>query len=110
MLMPYQAVSFHPKPCASRRIVASCVGLLTLSFVFYNVTANLPPSSAQVVLRANKADRLPSVSALAPNKNSYVDTKSESALQDEKLPFACESVVSPLVHSVLKQIPGRCLS
>jgi hypothetical protein len=64
MLMSYQAVSFRPKPCASRRIVASCMGMLTLAFVFYGATANLPAPSAQAVFRANKADRLPSVSAL----------------------------------------------
>jgi hypothetical protein len=57
-------------------------------------------SSVQIVNRMQKGDRLPLVQINAPRVPVY----------DSRLPDGCDSLVSPLTHSHLARIAGRCVS
>jgi hypothetical protein len=68
--------------------------------------------SGKIVNRTQKGDRLPLVPALHLNAvNQPREIKVPSAPSyDSKLADGCESLVSPLAHSRLARIAGRCVS
>ncbi len=66
----------------------------------------------QIVNRTEKGDRLPLITALAPNRgNRVLDVKVMRRLnRDQQLIEGCDALVSPLTGSQWGQIAGRCVS
>ena len=66
--------------------------------------------SAAIVNRAQKSNRLPLVPALHQNPVSRQLEVNLPRIPNQDLADGCESLASPLAHSPLAQIAGRCLS
>jgi hypothetical protein len=69
-------------------------------------------SSAEIVTRTRKGDRLPLPPAFYVNavtKSREINVPRAPA-SDSKLADGCESLVSSLAHSPLARVAGRCVS
>ena len=94
--------------------------IVTLAVVSI-ITAELPVSttwsaassvvsSAEIVNRAQKGDRLPLAPLYRNTVNLPLNRTEPTRFSDQALPIGCESVSSPLAHSPLTHVAGRCLS
>jgi hypothetical protein len=87
-------------------VVLAAVSIITteLSVSTTWSAASSVVSSAEIVNRAQKGDRLP----LAPTLS--VKPTEQTGLSDQALPVGCESVGSPLAHSPSAHIARGCVS
>jgi hypothetical protein len=88
-------------------VLNGCAVILTATLMFMaletpDATARLGTPPTVVVNRALKKDRLAPVKQWLRSDHLRVF--------DTRLDDGCESLVSPLTHSPLAQIAGRCLS
>ncbi len=99
-------------------LVGGCSVLLATVSIVIGIEVSVATASSatatsvKIINRARKGDRLPLVPALHQNP---VSRPAEASLPripapDQALADGCESLASPLAHSPLAQIAGRCLS
>ena len=93
--------------CAT--VLNACSLILTAAFVFIALetpdsTTRLGAAPTVVVNRALKKDRLVTVERWLRSNHL------QAQVWGTRLNDGCESLVSPLSHSPLAQIAGRCLS
>jgi hypothetical protein len=68
-------------------------------------------SSAEIVNRAQKGDRLPLAPTLHRNTvNLPLNRTEQTGSSDQALPVGCETVGGPLAHFPSAHIAGYCLS
>ena len=103
---------------ALRYFISGCSLLLAIVSIVIGIevsvaTASLGAApSTEIINRTQKGDRLPVVPALHQNPvNRPPEVNLPRILApDQDLADGCESLASPLAHSPLAQIAGRCLS
>src|SRR5262245_18884952 len=103
---------------ALRYLMSVCSVLLAIVSIVIGIEVSVATASSgavpstEIVNRAQKGDRLPVAPALHQNpvnRPPEVNLPRTSA-PDRGLADGCESLASPLAHSPLAQIAGRCLS
>jgi hypothetical protein len=101
---------------ALRYSISGCSVLLAIASIVLGIEVSIATASsgaapsAEIVNRAQKGNRLPLVPALRQNAISRPPEANLPRTPAPGLADGCEPVVSPLTHSPLAQIAGRCLS
>ena len=99
---------------ALRYLISGCSVFLAIVSIVIGIEVSVATASSgaapstEIINRAQKSDRLPVVPALhriPVNRPLEVNLPRIPGLTD-----GCESLASPLAHSSLLQIAGRCLS
>jgi hypothetical protein len=99
-------------------LVGGCSVLLATVSIVIGIEVSVATASSatapsvEIINRAQKGNRLPLVPALHQNPVSRPAEVSLPRISapDPGLADGCEPVASPLAHSPLAQIAGRCLS
>jgi hypothetical protein len=99
-------------------LVGGCSVLLATVSIVIGIEVSVAAASSgaapsmEIIDRARKGDRLPVVPALHRNPVNRPPEVNLSRIPapDQGLADGCESLASPLAHSPLAQIAGRCLS
>ena len=78
----------------------------------FNCATDTGVTAGEMVNRNGKGDRLPLIPAFHPNERSLpVEINvTRTPDPDQQLLDGCESLASPLSHSLSAQIAGRCVS
>ena len=98
--------------------ISGCTVLLAIASIAVGIEVSVATAfsgaapSVEIVNRAQKGNRLPLVPALHQNAVSRLLEVNFPRIPapDQGLADGCEPVASPLTHSPLAQIAGRCLS
>jgi hypothetical protein len=98
--------------------VGTCTVIFAVVSIFVGIEVSVSAawsgtaSAAQIVDRTGKGDRLPLIPAFHPNERSLpVEINvTRTPDPDQQLLDGCESLASPLSHSLSAQIAGRCVS
>jgi len=101
-----------------RYLISGCSVLLAAVSIVIGIEISVATAfsgaapSVEIVNRAQKGNRLPLVPALHQNAVSRLLEVNFPLIPapDQGLADGCEPVASPLTHSPLAQIAGRCLS
>jgi hypothetical protein len=99
-------------------LVGGCIVLLATVSIVIGIEVSVATASSatepsvEVINRARKGNRLPLVPALHENPGSRLLEVNFPRIPaaDRGLADGCEPLASPLAHSPLAQITGRCLS
>ena len=103
---------------ALRYLISGCSVFLAIVSIVIGIEVSVATASSgaapstEIINRTQKGDRLPVVPALHQNSvNRPPEVNLPRILApDQDLADGCESLASPLAHSPLAQIAGRCLS
>ena len=87
----------------ARTLVLICGGLILATT---SIGAQSDVGAPVVVDRTQKSDRLP-LSQINVTRSRALDQRDAGAYD---LPDGCDALVSPLTHSQLARIAGRCVS
>ena len=100
-----------------RYLTSGCSVLLAIVSIVIGIEVSVATSSGaalstEIINRARKGDRLPVVPVLHKNPVNRPPQVNLPRIPapDQDLADGCESLASPLAHSPLAQIAGRCLS
>jgi hypothetical protein len=103
---------------ALQYLISGCSVLLAIVSIVVGIEVSVATASSgaapstKIINRAQKGDRLPVVPALHQNPVSRPPEVNLARIPapDQNLADCCESLASPLAHSPLAQVAGRCLS
>ena len=105
---------------ALRSFISGCSVLLAIVSVVIGIEVSVAKAfsgaapSTEIINRTQKGDRLPVAPALRQNPINRPPEVNLPRMRilapDQDLADGCESLASPLAHSPLAQIAGRCLS
>src|SRR5215469_2715397 len=101
---------------AGRYFISGCSVLLAIVSIVIGIEVSVATAfsgaapSTEIINRTQKGDRLPVVSALPQNPVNRPPEVNLPHIPDQDLADGCEPLASPLAHSTLAQIMGRCLS
>jgi len=101
---------------ALRYFISGCSVLLAIVSVVIGIEVSVATAfsraapSTEIINRTQKGDRLPVVPALPQDPVNRPPEVNLPHIPDQDLADGCESLASPLAHSPLAQIAGRCLS
>jgi len=101
---------------ALRYFISGCSVLLAIVSIVIGIELSVATASSraapstEIINRTQKGDRLPVVPALRQNPVNRPPEVNLARIPDQDLADGCESLASPLAHSPLAQIAGRCLS
>jgi len=101
-----------------RYLTSGCSVLLAIVSIVIGIEVSVATASSgaalstEIINRARKGDRLPVVPVLRKNPVNRPPQVNLPRIPapDQDLADGCESLASPLAHSPLAQIAGRCLS
>jgi hypothetical protein len=100
-----------------KHLISGCTVLLAIASIVIGIEVSVAASSGaalsiETINRAQKGDRLRLVAALHQNPVSRLLEVNLPRIPapDRGLADGCEPVASPLTHSPLAQMAGRCLS